>query len=170
MVKKIKNMAELNKHINKILVDSLNKENNLVANEIKYTEAEMVEQEVYAKYAPDNGEPFVYQRRGDKGGLADVSNMEHTAQKSKGKVSMNVRNMTPPNPKFNDNQLKDGEVADLVENGDGANGLNYSYPDGSYADARPFQSETVEELKNNKKLRDALKIELRKKGIKTINM
>lgn len=168
--KRANNMEELNRQINKMLVNTLNKDNNLVANEIKYTESEMVEQEVYAKYTPNNGEPWVYQRREDKGGLADVGNMEHSAQESGGKVNMRVVNMTPPNEEFNENNLQAGEVAELVEGGDGHKGLGYSYKKGEYLKPRGFQESTKQELSRNKNHKDALAMELRKKGLDVKNL
>lgn len=180
--KKINNMIELTKQINTILKETLNNKNSLVAEEIKRTESDMVEQEVYSKYEPDNGEPWVYKRRdggrrGKDGGLADMRNMWHEAVESRGKVSMLIMNLTPPNPAFNDNNLKDGQVAQLVEGGLGAMGLRYSYTKNrgdthgigqkaeNYLAARPFQKETFNTLQNNKMHIQVLALELRKKGL-----
>ena len=163
--KRVSSMAELNKAINGMLVDMLNKDN-LVSDSIKYTESDMVEQVVYDRYAPNSGEPWIYERRKDKGGLADVDNMYHEAAQANGKVKMKVLNLTPPNPKFNDNNLKRGEVAHLVEGGDGAHGLKYhGSGDGEYTDPRPFQEETVNQLLRDKEHVQALKTELKAMGL-----
>lgn len=165
--KRARNMAELKKQINEKLLAELKKDN-LVAEIIKHTESDMVEQEVYDRYDPkSDGEPWVYERRRDRGGLADVTNMKHETTETDGKVKMNIRNMTPPHPSFNENNLKAGEVADLVEGGDGANGLRYSNPDGgSYSEPRPFQQETINELSRNKEHVQAMKTLLKDMGIK----
>lgn len=164
-------MRELNSQINKLLKNTLNAKNNEVANTIKITQSMKVEEEVYNKYVPptNDGEPWIYQRRRLSGrGLSHPENMKHEAQESGGKVKMVVVNLTPANPEYNDNNLKLGELAQLVEGGHGANGLSYSYPrngSGSYAEPRPFQQKTVEELARNKEHVQALESELRSRGL-----
>lgn len=164
-------MNELKKQINELLKKTLNKENNQVADTIKYTESMKVEEEVYQKYKPPspNGEPWVYERRKLGGGLADPENMYHEAQEVDGKIKMKILNLTPPNEDHNQNNLKDGEVAQLVEGGHGAHGLKYSYSDGinaeQYIKPRPFQKATKEELERNKGHVQALENELRAQGL-----
>lgn len=173
MAKRVSSMAELTKQINALVKETLNNPNSLTAEEIKRTESDMVEQEVYNRYGPDSDEPWVYQRRGDNGGLADVGNMWHEAVESRGKVSMLIMNLTPPNPEFNDNDLKTGQVAMLVEGGHGSRGLRYSSTKnrsgdaGKYLAPRSFQQKTIETLRNNKMHIQTLAFELRQKGLDT---
>lgn len=168
---KVKNMAELESHINKVLKNTLDADDNMVADIVKTTESDKVEEVVYDKYRPNRGEPWVYERRGTDGGLADTSNMEHEAQMSGNKVKMEVINTTPPHDEYNGNGLKDGDVASLVEGGDGTSGLEYSGKTNrsgdayKYLGARPFQRETVAELKRNGLHAQALASELRGKGL-----
>ena len=171
--KKVRNIHELNTEINKLLKQVLNDRNSFTAEEIKRTQSDMVEKEVYSKYTPSNGEPYRYERRGTEGGLADMRNMWHEAVEARGKVSMLITNLTEGNPEDNENNLKQGQVAMLVEGGDGAMGLNYYYKSNrtdtayKYLQPRPFQKATIEELKANKMHVQTLALELRQKGIDT---
>lgn len=167
--KRAKNVRELSEQINKILLKTLEDKDNHVAEVIKIQESNMVEQEVYAKYTSDSESEYRYVRRGeDRLGLADTRNMKSSAKvESKGKVKMKVVNMTKGVPHHKGKNLKDGELAELVEGGDGIRGLKYSYGTGSesYMEPRPFQAETVRELEGNKMHVQALRFELRNEGL-----
>src|SRR5690625_4783332 len=170
--KRVQNIQELKKQINKILLDALNSKNSHTADEIKVVESMMVEKIVYKAY-----EPEVYRRRGESGGLADTRNMKHSASIGAGKVGLNIVNVTPQNTENVNMQTNDvfqasnktlrdkTSLASLVEGGDGTGGLRYTYQNGGeYLASRPIQAETVRELKSSKKHLDALVSDLRSKG------
>lgn len=177
--KRVSSIKELKAELNKLLLETLKSQNSLTAEEIKIAESDMVEQEVYAKYKPS-----VYERRGEQGGLADIDNMKHFVREDKDKVVMSVKNLTPQNTKLlnlkrtddsgqpeeyqasNITLKKDGYLAQLVEGGEGNNGLRYLYNNGGqYLEPRPFQQRTIEELKSNKKHVRTLAYELKQKGL-----
>lgn len=164
-------MAELNVAINKMLMETLGSEDSHVAEVIKIAESDMIEQEVYDKYYSESISEYRYRRRGSEygsGGLGDTSIMEHTTSNAGDKVKMSVVNMAQGQQGHKgETNLKPGQLAQLVEGGDGTGGLRYSYGDGSeeYMEKRPFQAKTIEELKNNKMHVQTLRFELRNKGL-----
>lgn len=168
---RVSNIKELNKEINKLLIKALNDDRSVTANVIKETESDMVEREVYAKYTSASDSPYKYVRRGRNGGLADTSNMEHEAAEVNDKVKMIVVNMTEGQADhMGMNSLKPGQLADLVEGGDGKEGygLHYAHQGdgtGEYLDSRPFQEETVRTLNDNNDHMDALRLDLMMKGV-----
>lgn len=165
-------MKELNKEINKILLEAMNGKSSVTANVIKETESDMVEREVYAKYQPNNGKPWVYERRGKDGGLADTDNMFHEAAQIGDKVKMIVLNLTPFNEEYNFDNYRAGDtLANLVEGGDKKHGAEYTFKNNrsgdaqNYLDARPFQEETFKTLNDNKDHVNALALDLVMKEI-----
>lgn len=166
-------MEELSRELNKLLIETLNNQKSVTANVIKETESDMVEREVYAKYTPNNGEPWEYQRRRKDGGLADIDNMVHEAAQIDGKVKLKVINLTPFNEEYNFDNYRAGDtLANLVEGGDRKYGAEYSFKNNrsndadKYLQARPFQQETVKTLEGNKDHVDALKLDLMMKGLR----
>ena len=149
--------AELRKRLNAALQDD-------VAETVKKTESEHVEENVYGAYGPE--EYLVYKRRGESGGLADTGNMVMEA----GDLEISIENKTPFNPGYN--TMNGGDGLDmLVEYGDGGGGHVYDYPRssstppfGDFHQPRPFVHETVEELKRGK-LREAVVAGLAKRGV-----
>ena len=132
----------------------------------------MVEREVYAKYTPNNGEPWVYQRRKKDGGLADKNNMVHEVAQIGDKAKMQILNLTPFNENYNFDNYRPGDtLANLVEGGDKKYGAEYTFKTNrsgdayKYLGARPFQQETVKELERNGDHLDALALDLMMKGL-----
>lgn len=164
MAKSFNNFAQLTAHINKQVEIALK---NDVANTVKEEMIERVEQDVYAKYTPNNGEPWRYERRRDKGGLSDVDNMHHRTERELDGVKLIVTNET-----------KDDDtgqpIASLVEHGNGKNGLHYTYQNNrsgdadDYLSARPFQAKTIEELNSSGEAKEALKRGLRGLGMNVL--
>src|SRR5699024_4038218 len=175
---RVSNIKELNEEINKILIQALNDKNSVTANVIKETESDMVEREVYAKYTPNNGKPWIYEqhrdkgRRGKDGGLADTRNMEHEAAQISSKIQLKVLNLTSFNENYNFDNYRPGDtLANLVEGGDKKYGAEYTFKSNrsgdayKYLGARPFQQETVKELERNGDHLDALALDLMMKGL-----
>lgn len=162
MVKNFNNMAQLNSYINKQLEKVLK---NDVSPVIKEKESEMVEQEVYAKYKPNNGEPWRYERRKEHGGLADINNMKEYINVKNNKVNLEIVNETTGDEGY--------LIADLVEGGDKKNGKEYKYKNNRSGDAqdylnpRPFQEKTVEALNSSSEIKQAVRRGLNNLGIKT---
>jgi hypothetical protein len=161
-----KTIKQIEAHINKLMREALNTE---VAKVVKNKEQEMVVSEVYDKYSPstEDGEPWEYERRGWKGGLADQKNMKHkTVSLGTGNgLQLSVENKT----KGKDD--KNMYISDLIEGGDGYNGLEYNYKSnrdgtaGQYLKARPYQQKTVESLEQSNEHVEALKKGLIRQGL-----
>lgn len=159
-----KSLTELNKHLQKQLKDALNNE---VAEVIKSEEQRKVKTEVYDKYNVVKGEqkePYVYQRRGSSGGLSDKKNMKSRTKNVRNGAELSIENKT----KGKDENIY---ISDLVEGGDGYNGLDYNFKsnrDGTaeqYLQARPFQQKTVESLEQSGEHVEALKNGLQRLGL-----
>lgn len=159
--KNFKNFDEMNKFFNKNIASVMENE---IAQTIKQKESEMVEQEVYQKYTPSNGEPWIYNRRRQNDGLADTRNMEHKVEIINDMVKLTVTNVTGGSDDAN------MRIANLVEHGDG-NGGNYDYKSNRSGDAdkylspRPFQARTLEELSKTSELKNVMSKALKARGI-----
>lgn len=146
-MKKFKTLDELNDYIIKQAEKVLREK---VAEEIKDIQSIFVESEVYDKYKPNDGKPYVYKRRGAEGGLADTDNMKNDVEKpDRNSVKLTIKNIT----KGDDGKI---QIADLVEGGDGTNGKEYEHKRNrdtdspSYLKSRRFQGETVGYLNSSK--------------------
>lgn len=169
MSRDFSNFNDLNKYVMNIAEDSLkNKGYEIVGKE----EQKKIQEEVYDKYRIDkNGmkkEPWENIRRKTYGGLKDSKNIVGKINKlSNNEIELEVVNTT----KGKNGSLRGKEIAELIEYGDGYNGLEYDYKynrDGTakqYLNPRPFTQKTIEELENNKKYIDELKQELKSKGL-----
>lgn len=154
-----KNLNNLLKHIQtKVIPDVLADE---VYDVVVNTESKMVHREVYAKY-----QPFIYDRRGDEGGLSDPRNHIATFAYDSNEVRMFVQNTTTG--KWN-NQYIAGVIEYGHDNGYG----EYDYPfnrDGTatrFLKPRPFIRKTKEELRSSSAHVKAFKDGLNKRGIRT---
>jgi hypothetical protein len=158
-------LKQLEKHIEKLMREALNTE---VAEVVKNKEQQKVITEVYDKYSPStpNGEPWEYKRRGLNGGLADKKNMKQKVKRTgkNAELELTIENKT----KGKDENMY---ISDLVEGGDGYNGLEYQFKnnrDGTaneYLQPRPFQQKTVEELEQSNDHVDAMKKGLQRLGL-----
>jgi hypothetical protein len=139
---------------------------NEMATMVKNEESKSVEKNVYQQYQPDNGEPFVYERRKTTGGLADKKNMKHKVKNVPNGVELSVENVT----KGKDDKFK---IADLVEYGDGYDGKEYEYKDNridtadEYLQARPFTERTGETILQSDAHIETMKLGLKSRGIET---
>jgi len=165
---KFNTLKQLEDHINKLMRDALNVE---VAKVVKDTEQEKVITEVYDKYKPSSpdGEPWIYKRRGSSGGLADQRNMKHKV------VSLGTANGLELSVENKTNGKDDKvQISDLIEYGDGYNGLEYDWKDNrddtadQYLQARPFQQKTVQELEQTNEHVEAMRKGLRRQGLDVI--
>lgn len=172
----VKDMESLAKYVGANVVSALNTKSGWTASAIKEAESEMVEQKVYGAYkheSTSDGEPYVYERRKtSKKGLAYTGNMEHTvALEGRSSAVMTVVNNTPADERYK-TLISGNTLAELVERGHGANGLNYAFPTNpDFTNARPFQAATVQYLKSsaNHEVKNGMIADLAAHGFK-INM
>lgn len=157
----IKSLTELNKYLNKQIRSVMEQE---MATMVKNEESKSVEKNVYQQYQPNDGEPFIYERRKTSGGLADKKNMKHKVKNIPNGVELSVENVTKgKNDKF--------KIADLVEYGDGFDGKEYEYKDNrintadEYLQARPFTERTVESIQQSNEHLLVMKLGLKARGI-----
>jgi hypothetical protein len=164
MAKSFNSMKDLEKYINQQMADVLQNE---VAEAVKKEQSYQVEDEVYDKYSPSSpdGEPWVYERRRDNGGLSDTRNMITSSPSYTGDgVEVSIENIT----KGSDDNF---QIADLVEYGDGTNGKEYEHKTNrdntayQYLRGRPFTKATVEELERTGEHIDAARKGLKRKGL-----
>lgn len=157
------NIKELEALINKKLMNALKTD---VAKVVKNTQQEKVKTSVYDRYSPgtSDGEPWVYKRRKENGGLADQKNMIDVVSVSSTGVELSVQNIAKGS------KDKSMEIAGLVEYGDDAGYGEYDYKlnrDGTseqYLQPRPFIEETRKELASGK-AKEALIKGLKNQGI-----
>jgi aminopeptidase-like protein len=155
------NLTELYKYLQNEMREVMNNE---MADMVKKKESESVEKNVYDVYKPNNGKPFVYDRRKTNGGLADESNMKHTVKNTSNSVELSVKNTT----KGKDQNF---QIADLVEYGDGYNNKEYEYKtnrDGTaseYLSGRPFTEKTEEDILQSNEHVTVMKNGLKSRGI-----
>lgn len=155
-----KDLNALARHMqNKVIPDVLGNEVYSVA---VNTQSRMVQKEVYSKY-----NPYIYQRRGWSGGLADPSNNRGTfSYQGLGEVQLFIQNVT-------EGSDQNFYIAPLIEYGDGYHGLEYQYKRNrdntqyKYLNPRPFISETIKYLEANLAHVDAMKRGLSRWGIRT---
>lgn len=161
-MKTFNNMKDLKEAILVQVENALKKE---VAEEIKLTESIAVESVVYGGYKPNtpDGQPYVYQRRGDNG-LANMDNMIEKTETTPNGVKLTITN---------ENEGEGGlkGLADLVEGGDGAGGKRYTHrrnretdsPD--YLKPRPFQAKAVSEMNSTGSHYDSFEQGMERRGI-----
>jgi hypothetical protein len=156
-----KNLNELIKYLNVQMRDVMNTD---MAQMVKKKESESVEKNVYEAYQPENGEPFVYERRKTNGGLSDESNMKHSVKNVPNGVELSIKNTT----KGKDQNF---QIAELVEYGDGYNGREYEYKTNrndtadEYLRARPFTEKTEEVILQSDEHVKVMRNGLKAKGI-----
>jgi hypothetical protein len=156
-----KNLEELIKHLNIQMRDVMNNE---MAQMVKKKESESVVKNVYEAYQPDNGEPFVYERRKTNGGLADERNMKHKVKNVVNGVELSVENKT----KGKDDNF---QLDTLIEYGDGTDGKEYDYKTNristqdEYLRGRPFTEKTEEAILQSDEHVKIMRNGLKAKGI-----
>lgn len=143
-----KDFKSLESYLKKKIDNALENE---VAETIKSTQQEVIQDVVYEAYTPK-----FYERRGrDGGGLGDIENMHSTVKDG----VLTVTNLTEPNPDYEHNLLKSQYIDTAVEYGQ-----RYDYFNPG---ARPFNETTIERLQNNKKHIEAIRRGLKRQGINT---
>lgn len=165
MAKSANNMRELEFYLLNAVKDTMENE---VAHLVKEEQSRQVHKEVYRKYTPNNGEPWVYKRRKDKKGLSSTENMEAIF------LPIGIRGYEMQ--LFNWTPSDDGtfNIADLVEGGQrGLSGNSYSYLYNRSGDAddylrpRPFMQKTQEDIESNDKVVNVFKRGMRRNGFDT---
>lgn len=163
---KHKSLDSLFSAIKDELADSMRKH---VAPEVKHIQSIMIQEHVYDVYNVIGGnkqEPYVYERRGTSGGLADTQNMIEEVDRIGNEVVLSVTNRT----KGQDQTSL--YIAPLVEYGDGAGYGEYQYKTNrddtsyQYLQARPFTQKTVDRLRETNIHIDKLRDSLKSKGYK----
>ena len=125
-----------------------------VAKEVKSVESKKVEQTVYGA-----GLPTMYQRRGVGEGtqsLGDVSQMNHSVINGVLEVTNDAEAYYPDNA--NGGLNNDWSLAQNIEEG-------YAGRDTWYSEARPFISDTIDELARSNAHVEAMKRGLKKRGL-----
>lgn len=156
-----KSLTELNKYLNTQMRSVMENE---MAQMVKKEESDSVQKNVYQQYQPNNGEPYIYERRKENGGLADKSNMKSKVKNVPNGLELSVENIT----KGKDDKFR---IDDLVEYGDGTNGKEYEYKDNrsdtadEYLRARPFTEKTAENILQSNAHVQVMKNGLKAKGI-----
>jgi len=117
-----------------------------VATEVKQLESDNVKEVVYNTYTPRE-----YIRRGDNGGLSDLTNIKHEIFSGGNMVVLNVENNTMSNQNYNPNNKDPFALAGLVEYGDGSGYGEYDFMGSSdYLKPRKFIEKTKQDLQNGK--------------------
>lgn len=160
--------ALLKKKINSVLQTD-------VANLVKKKEQQHAYEDVYGAYTSLSRCVMRYRRRGEGGGIVDMSNMKVYP----GDMQVEISNETHFNPAFGAHteccrpfigpENHGNELALLIEQGDGGGGYIYNYPFpngfGDFTPPRPFIQNTREELKNTPDLRKCIVNGLRLLGV-----
>jgi len=154
----VNNLKDLRKILEKKIEDSLEKE---VTNTIRDVMLENIEETVYDTY-----EPFQYDRRHEKEGLSDPSNIGGVIVNGE----LQVFNATAGNSYISNNgnysisQNTGQYLAPIIEYGQGYD-FSSENGDKGYEKPRPFVENTREELKQTKEHVKALKRGLKNRGI-----
>lgn len=158
---KFKSLTELNKFLQKEMRSVMENE---MAQMVKNEESDSVQKNVYQQYEPNQGEPFIYERRKEAGGLADKNNMKSKVKNVPSGVELSVENVTKgKNQKF--------RLDTLIEYGDGTDGKEYTYKDNrddtadQYLQARPFTERAAENILQSNAHVHTMKSGLKAKGI-----
>lgn len=139
----VRNMKQLKQLIEAQANKAMN-QGNSVKNTVIKTGQKHVQEDVYDVYTPNENNPYSYKRTGL------LKDSWETKETDDGLAIYNTR------------EDEGRDVAAIVETGKG-----YQY-DFEYRDkARPFMENTANELRNSKKLAQALKKDLNSSGIRT---
>lgn len=153
------NFGELEKFLKDKIANALENE---VAEIVRDHQQIAIEDVVYSRYNVVDGvhqDPYVYERRRDRGGLSDRHNMIGTIDYTTDGVRLSIENIT----KGADSNF---EIAGLIEYGDGWQGKEYEYKRNrdntayQYLNPRPFIQTTRDRLRQSgdhvRSLRDGL--------------
>lgn len=125
-----------------------------VADEMKNIEVEVINETVYNAYNSS------IDRRMEKGGLSDKSNMEEDIDLIKDGVSIGVINTTKGNDEYSyADGYTSGFIADIIEEGHG-----YGYGLDEYIGAREFQETTQNYIDHTNRIDNVVEKSLNKKG------
>lgn len=132
-------LAKLLKHVEKNHVRDIM--NNEMAEMVKDEEQKAIDKKVYDAYKPGttDGEPWVYKRRRDNGGLRSRDNMKSNVKKTSEGIELSVENVTKGANGY--------EIAEGIEYG-----RNYEYTSNrddtaeQYLAPRPFTNATENEI------------------------
>ncbi|MEM5599155.1 hypothetical protein AAHB53_27795 [Niallia circulans] len=151
-------IAKLLKHVEKNhLRDIMNHE---MAEMVKDEEQKAIDKYVYDAYKPGtvDGEPWVYKRRRDNGGLRSRDNMKVDVKRVGDSIELSVENITKGANGY--------EIAEGIEYGTG-----YEYTSnrdgtaGQYTSPRPFTQETEKEILSRDLHTKTMKQALKSRGL-----
>lgn len=161
MSKTFKDLAQLEAYLNKQMLDVLEKEG---LQEVRKTMQEKVKTEVYDAYGPNNGEPYVYERRKTKnGGLQNENSIVITNKRSTGDgVGVDIENIATGERGY--------RLDEVIEYGhEGSRGYEYTRnrdtDSPEFLKPRRFVAETEKQLIQDDAIRNVLEQGLKKRGI-----
>ena len=147
------NIKELQKYLNSQINQVMQNE---MANMVKDEEQRTIDKTVYDSYKPgtSDGEPWVYKRRRDDGGLRSRENMKVNINQSVEGVELTVENVTKGAQGYRiDEVIESGKGYEYTSNRDGTAN--------QYTSPRPFTKNTEESIAakdlHTKTMRKALK-------------
>lgn len=143
-------LKQIEKQLTNKIQDALQKE---VADAVSERMKMAIKVQVYDSYSPK-----VYERRYDRGGLVDDSNIKPVARGNK----LIVKNITMSNEEYLPKGKKPYKIAGVIEYGGGKGYGEYDY----YGlRPRPFLEATRKDLIKNKQHISAMKVGLKRQGI-----
>ncbi|MFS0657354.1 hypothetical protein AB1L07_01850 [Niallia alba] len=151
-------LAKLLKHVEKNHVRDIM--NNEMAEMVKDEEQKAIDKTVYDAYKPgtEDGEPWVYKRRRDNGGLRSRDNMKVDVKRVGDGIELSVENVTKGANGY--------EISEGIEYG---NGYEYtSNRDGTadqYTSPRPFTEETSKQILSRDLHTKTMKQALKSRGL-----
>lgn len=148
----VRSISELQEKIK----DAINKAlENEVSNVVKHNMQDAIQTQVYAAYSPKE-----YERRGENGGLGDISYMKSELIED-GVLSTTTNAPSRPS-------IISGEVSDMLGHWVNYGEVSTILGVGPWVFPRDFISATVENLSGNKEHVNALREGLNKQGIRAV--
>ncbi|WP_226035607.1 hypothetical protein [Aquibacillus saliphilus] len=162
----MRDFDDLNKLLRYVEEQSAEVMENDVSHNVKQLQSQHVKTDVYDAYT---GQDPYMDRRGYNGGLADTRNMIHTVTNTINGIELFIKNVTGGN----ESVYKTGAtnppdyLAGIIENGrnNGRYMTNKTGTQNQYLNARPFISNTIEELQNTLQHIDWYKRGMKRRGI-----
>lgn len=151
--KQFTSLKDLEAYVQDIVLDSI-EDNMALESEMKDAMQDAVSKSVYDAYRPDpqTGEPVVYARRYERGGLGDKRNMYFTYHSKTNKGTVSYFENTTRGSGFpaygNPTDSMEGRfISELIENGQqGTTTGGTWYEQGEWSQPRPFAKTTVDYL------------------------
>ena len=155
------NIEKLLKHLDKQYIAPTMQ--NEMADMVKDEEQRIIDKTVYDAYKPgtSDGEPWVYKRRRDKGGLRSRDNMVTNVHQSVEGVELTVENVTKGANGYRiDEVIESGKGYEFTTNRDGTAS--------QYTSPRPFTKNTEESIASKDLHTKTMRKALKEKGLDII--